>query len=71
MMYANFEVIPAPLQGSGPDPSKPYTKEVNRHIPSGWCVYSKFSYGKVEAPLELYRDEDCVEKFCNHIRQEA
>ena len=31
MMYVGFEVILRPIQGSIPDPSEPYTKEVNRH----------------------------------------
>ena len=65
MMYVDFEAILNPIQGLSPGPSEPYTKEVNQHIPSGFCVYSKFAYGEVENPLELYRGEDCVEKFCD------
>ena len=76
MMY---EAILYPIQGPSPDPSEPdaegvgkdYIKEVNQHIPSGFCVYSKFAYGGVENPLRLYRGEDCVEKFCDHIKEEA
>ena len=78
MMYMDFEAILDPIQGPGsglrersPGPGKAYTKEVNQHIPSGFCVYSKFTYGKVENPLRLYRGEDCVEKFCGHIKEEA
>ena len=26
---------------------------------------------EVENPLNLYRGKDCVEKFCNYIKQEA
>ena len=48
-----------------------YTKEINQHIPSGFCVTSKFAYGEVENPLKLYRGEDCVEVFCDHIVNEA
>ena len=36
-----------------------------------WCVYSKFAYGEVKDPLTTYRGKDCVEKFCEYIRQEA
>ena len=71
MMYADFEAILNPIQGPSPDLSEPYTKEVNQHIPSGFCIYSKFTYGEVENPLELYRGEDCVEKFCECIKGEA
>ena len=79
MMYADFKSILEPMQGPplagpsepNPDPSEAYTTNVNQHNPSGWCVYSKFTYGKVDDPLKLYRGEDCVEKFCEHIKQEA
>ena len=71
MMYADFEAILEPVQGPSPDPINSYTKEVNRHIPSGWCVYSKLAYGEVKGPLKLYRGKDCVEKYCDYIKQEA
>ena len=29
------------------------------------------AYGEVENPLEFFRGEDCVEKFCNHIEEGA
>ena len=48
-----------------------HTDRITRHIPSGFCVYSKFSYGDVKDPLEIYRGKDCVEIFVNHIEEEA
>ena len=69
MMYKDFETILYPIQG--PYPEEQYTKGVNQHIPSGFCIYGKFAYGEVENPLRLYRGKDCVEKFCNHIKEEA
>ena len=71
MMYTDFESILMPIQGPNPDLYKPHTTKVDQHIPSGWCTYSKFAYGDVDDPLKLYRGEDCVEKFCDHIKQEA
>ena len=74
IMYADFESIPElmGLQGSGsPNPNQPYTNEVNQHTPSGWCVYSKFAYGDVDNPLRLYRGKDCIETFCNYIKEEV
>ena len=68
MMYGGFEAILEPMQGSIPDPKGPYTKDISQHIPSGWCVYSKFAYGEVKDPLTIYRGKDCVEKFCDHIK---
>ena len=71
MMYADFESILMPVQGRSPDPNKPYSSEVSRHIPSGWCVYSKFAYGDIKDPLTIYRGEDCVKRFCDYIMHEA
>ena len=83
IMYVDFESIlePMGLQGPrslsdptespNPNPNQPYTKEVNQHMPSGWCVYSKFAYGDVDNPLRLYKGKDCIETFCNYIKGEA
>ena len=66
-MYVDFNAILKPKKVIESDPKAPYTKEINQHVPSGFCVYSKFAYGKVENPLKLYRGEDCVEVFCDYI----
>ena len=74
IMYADFESIlePMGLQGSGsPNPNRSYTNEVNQHTPSGWCVYSKFAYGYVDNLLRLNRGKDCIETFCNYIKEEV
>ena len=71
IMYADFEAILEPMQGLKPDPEESYTTKINQHIPSGYCVYSKFAYGDVKDPSTIYRGKDCVEKFCDYIKQEA
>ena len=53
MMYADFEAILEPIQSPNPDPNESYTSEVNQHIPSGWCVYSKFAYGNAQSFIEV------------------
>ena len=52
-------------------PEAPYTREVNCHVPSRFCTYPTFVYGKVNHPLKLYWGKDCVEVFCDHIEEEA
>ena len=83
IMSADFESILEPIQGpatveqgfTSRNPNKvptgPYTSKVTKHLPSGWRVYSKFTYREVKNPLKLYRGKDCLEKFCDYIRQEA
>ena len=63
MMYADFESILEPIQGASNNPNISSTRGVNVHTPSGWCVYSKFAYGKVTNPFTEYRGPDCVRKY--------
>ena len=51
IMYADFESILEPIQGPGNNPNIPPMRGVNIHTPSGWCVYSKFAYGKSQILL--------------------
>ena len=71
VMYADFEAILKPMKESNFNPEASYTKEINQHIPSGFCLNSVFAYGEVENPLKLSRGEDCGEVFCNCIENEA
>ena len=70
-MYGDFESILEPIESPNSDPNQPYSQNVNQHVSTGWCFYSKFAYGEVKDPLKLYRGKDCLEKFCDYIRQEA
>ena len=71
MMYADFELILEPIQGASNNSNVSSTRGVNIHMPSGWCVYSNFAYGKVTNPLAQYRGLDCINEFCKHIISEA
>ena len=64
IMYADFESILEPME-------KNSKGRVNKHVPSGWCVFSKFAYGDVPDPLKAYRGKDCVEQFVEHIEAEV
>ena len=65
MMWADFELILEPIQGASNNPNVSSTRGVNVLMPSGWCIYSKFSYGDVTNPLTQYRGSDCLENFIN------
>ena len=70
--YTDFEAILRPVHGPpSPSPNKPYTEKVNQHIPSGFCIYSKFPYGEAKDLFKLYRGNDCIQVFCNYMKKEA
>ena len=70
-MYVDLEAILKPKEVIESDPEVSYTKEINQHVPSSFCMYSKFAYGKVENSLNLYRGEDCIKVFCDCVENEA
>ena len=71
VIYADFESILVPVSGAPNNPEMSSTRGINVHQPSGWCMYSKFAYGKVTNPPKQYRGRDCVSKFCETIMAEA
>ena len=71
VIYADFESMLVPVSGAPNNPEMSSTRGINVHQPSGWCMYSKFAYGKVTNPLKQYRGRDCVSKFCETIIAEA
>ena len=81
MLYADFESILKPLDERYKDKMNQlkteregkasYTEKLNTHVPSGWCVYSKFAYGDVPDPMTDYRGKDCVEQFVDYVEKEV
>ena len=63
IMYADFESILKLIQGLVNDLTISSTREVNNHVPSGWCICSEFTYGEVKDPLRLYRGRIVFESF--------
>ena len=61
-MYADFEAILEPIKSPGRYPESSYTKVINQHIPSGFCVNSKFAYDKVENLLKNFIELRSVQK---------
>ena len=71
MMYADFELILEPIQGASDNPIVSSTNGVNIHTPSGWCIYSHFTYGNLTNPLTQHRGLDRFNEFCKHVISEA
>ena len=77
VIYAEFESILVLVSGAlnnGPrgagalphlemSSTRGINRVVNVHQPSGWCMYSKFAYGKVTNPFKKYRGRDCISNF--------
>ena len=45
--------------------------KVSKHIPSDFSVSTTSSFRSIESKHEVYKDKDCMNKFCESLRQHA
>ena len=60
MMYYDLESLLPPILSKSRDSSSSYTNLLSQHIPCGWTVRSRFTYGDVASPETSYRGLDCI-----------
>ena len=47
------------------------TTKINKHMPSGYSLFTHCSFNKAENKLDYYRGEDFMKKFCKDLREHA
>ena len=40
-------------------------------MPSGWVMFTKFSFVEKQNKLNYYRGKDCIEKLCKKLKERA
>ena len=50
------------------NPEKSYTEKKAKHEPSGWAMFTKYSFDETE---NYYRGKDCIEKLCKKLKKHA
>ena len=53
------------------NPNELSTTEINKHIPSGYSIFTHCSFGQTKNKLNHYRGKDCMKKFCKDLREHA
>ena len=72
VVYADFEAITEKIDSCSPPQHKSYTQAYQKHEPSGFgykvvCHYDK----KYSKPAVIYRGENVIEKFIQHLFREV
>ena len=52
-------------------PEKSSTTKINKHMPSGYSLFTHCSFDKTKNKIDYYRGEDCMKKFCLDLREHA
>ena len=53
------------------NPEKSYTEKKARHEPSGWAMYTRYSFDEKENKLNYYIGRDCIGKLSKTLKEPA
>ena len=69
IIYADLECLLEKISTCYNNLEESSTTEINKHSPSGYSLF--FSFDKTKIKLDYYRDDNCIEKFCKDLREQA
>ena len=53
------------------NPNKSSTTKINKHTPSGYSIFTHFSFDESKNKPNYYRGDDCMKKFCKDLREHS
>ena len=68
-IHADIECIIEKIDRCKNNPENLYTTKVNKHILSGFSMSTISSFRSLENRHDVYRGEDCMEKFCEFLAE--
>ena len=70
-IYAELECLLEKMHSCQNNPEKSSTEKNTKHIPSGFSLFTSFSFDSAKNKLDCYRDKDCMERFCKGLKEHA
>ena len=70
-IYADLECLLKKMSTCINNPNESSTTKINKHIPSGYSIFTGCSFDESKNKLNYYRDNDCMKKFCKDLRIHA
>ena len=71
VVYADLECLLEKMSTCNNNPEKSSTTKINKHMPSGYSIFTHCSFDKSKNKLNYYRGEDCLKKFFKDLREHA
>ena len=71
VVYADLECLLEKVSTCQNNPNESSTTEINKHIPSGYSVFTHCSFDRAKNKLNHYRGKNCMKKFCKDLREHA
>ena len=71
VVHADLECLLEKMSTCQNNPNESSTNEINKHVPSGYSLFTHCSFDKSKNKLAHYRGKDCMKKFCKDLREHA
>ena len=71
MIPIDLECLLEKIHSCQNNPEKSYTEKKAKHTPSGYSCFTCCWFDASKNGLGFYREKDCMEKFCKHLRENA
>ena len=71
VVYADLECLLEKMNTCINNPNESSTTEINKHIPTGYSIFTHCSFDQTKNKLNYYRGKDCMKKFYKDLREHA
>ena len=69
VIYADLECLLEKMSTCINDPNESSTTKINKHVPSGYSIFTHCSFDESKNKLNYYRKDDCMNKFYKDLRE--
>ena len=69
VIYADLECLLEKMSTCINNPNESYTTKINKHVPSGYSIFTHCSFDESKNKLNYYRKDACMNKFCKDLRE--
>ena len=71
IIYADLESLLEKMSTCNNNSEKSSTTKINKHTPSGYLLFTHFSFDTTKNKLDYYRGKNCMKNFCLDLREHA
>ena len=71
IIYADLECLLEKMSTCINNPNESSTTKINKHTPSGYSIFTSYSFDESKNKLNYYRGKDCMNKFCKDLKEHA
>ena len=71
VLYADLACLLEKMSTCINNPNESSTTKINKHVPSGYSIFTHCSFDESKNKLNYYRGKDCMKKFSKDLREHA